>query len=566
MFDGCAGARRKNCTFVTNSMIMTENSLYDKKSIRAITGKTADFTEVAKDCVAFANAQGGRIEFGIEDGESLPAASQTVEESLTVNLVNKISGLTNNVVLSAEVEKRHNGGEILVLHVFRSTSIAMTSTGKIYIRIGDCSVPVTSSEDIVRLAADKNSFSWEDALSQYDWQKADSVKLNKLLAEIKASDRVSRFVKDKEIKEILDYFYLTDPESDKMTNLGVLFIGQTTQRGRLNNAPVVQCIKYDEYGEKVNKWVWDDYRMNPQELIDSIWESVPEWTESYEISDGMRRKNIPAYEEEVIREILCNSLVHRPYTIRGDIFVNIYPDRIEVVNPGQLPLGITPENILHKTYKRNEHLANICYVLHLMEREGSGYDKMYELQLSLGKSVPKVIEGDDYVKAVIERRIRSVDALKLMQEAKEKFPLKQKALICLGFIAQYGPVSGSELVKMLDLSGSDSLRAWLNPLLDNGLVESTGENTNGKKYFVAGNINSLTGKKTHRQIKNEFIRDAIMQDIIEHQEVSIAEVADRLSTLASYDILRRIILSLVQEGKLIQRGKGRWVRFTPNDK
>ena len=76
-----------------------------------------------------------------------------------------------------------------------------------------------------------------------------------------------------------------DAESDKMTNLGVLFIGQQTQRGRLSNAPVIQCIKYDEYGEKVNKWLWDDYRMNPKEMIDSIWETVPEWKESYEVPD-----------------------------------------------------------------------------------------------------------------------------------------------------------------------------------------------------------------------------------------------------------------------------------------
>lgn len=540
---------------------MTENSLYDKKSLRAITGKTADFLEVAKDCVAFANAQGGCIEFGIEDGEALPPASQTIDESFPVNLVNKISGLANNLILNAEIEKKNNGGETLVLHILRSSSIAITSSGKIYIRIGDNSVPVTSSEDIVRLAADKNSFSWEDALSPYEWQKADKDKLDKFIADIKSSDRVSKFVKDKETKEILDYFYMTDTESDRMTNLGVLFIGRNTQRGRLSNAPIVQCIKYDEYGEKVNKWVWDDYLLNPQELIDSIWETVPEWTETYEISDGMRRKNVPAYEEAVIREIVCNSLVHRPYTIRGDIFINIYPDRIEVVNPGQLPLGITPENILHKTYKRNEHFANICYVLHLMEREGSGYDKMYELQLSLGKSVPQVIEGDDYVKAVVERRIRSVDALKLMQDVKERFPLKQKALICLGFIAQFGPVSGSELVKKLDLSGSDALRAWLNPLLENGLVESTDDKTQGKKYYVAGNIKHLTMKKTSRQMKNDLIRDAIVQDIVDHKDVSIAEVAERLEGQYSYKVIRKMVLSLLEEGFVQQSGKGRWTRF-----
>lgn len=544
---------------------MIENSLYDRKSIRAITGKTADFPEVAKDCVAFANAQGGKIEFGVEDDETLPPASQVIDEKLAVELVNKIAGLTNNVGVNAEIETKNNSGDVLVLHIYRSSAIAMTSSGKIFIRIGDSSVPVTSSEDIVRLAADKNSFSWEDALSQYDWQKADSVKSDKLIADIRSSDRVSKFIRDKETKEILDYFFLTDPDSDRMTNLGVLFIGEAAQRGRLSNAPIVQCIKYDEYGEKVNKWLWDDYRMNPQELIDSIWETVPEWTESYEISDGMRRKNIPAYEEAVIREILCNALVHRPYTIRGDIFINIYPDRIEVVNPGQLPLGVTPENILHKTYKRNEHLANICYVLHLMEREGSGYDKMYELQLSLGKSVPKVIEGDDYVKAVVERRIRSVDALKLMQEVKEKFPLKQKAVICLGFIAQYGPVSGSELVRMLDLSGSDTLRAWLNPLLDNGLVEATAENTNGKKYFVVENIRSLAGKKTPRQIKSEQIRNAVMQDIREHKDVSIAEVSERLEGNLSTKVVRKYMVELLEDGYIRQSGKGRWTRFILNE-
>lgn len=51
---------------------------------------------------------------------------------------------------------------------------------------------------------------------------------------------------------------MTDADSDKMTQLGVLFIGKQTQRGRIMNAPVIQVIKYDSYGDKVNKWLWDD--------------------------------------------------------------------------------------------------------------------------------------------------------------------------------------------------------------------------------------------------------------------------------------------------------------------
>ena len=40
--------------------------MYDKKSIRAIVCEKPDWNEIAKDCVAFSNAQGGVIDFGIE--------------------------------------------------------------------------------------------------------------------------------------------------------------------------------------------------------------------------------------------------------------------------------------------------------------------------------------------------------------------------------------------------------------------------------------------------------------------------------------------------------------------
>ena len=540
---------------------MIENTLYDKKSIRTVVGKTADFDELAKDCVAFANAQGGIIELGIEDGQKLPPAEQKVDESLSVKIVNKLAGLTNNITLQANKEVRSNGGELIVLHIFRSLAIAMTSKGKIYLRIGDQSIPVTSSEDILRLAADKNSYSWEDSLTTYDWQKADPEKLNDFITQIRESDRVSDFVKNKETKELLDHFYMTDPDSDKMTNLGVLFIGQQTQRGRLSNAPIIQCIKYDEHGEKVNKWLWDDYKDNPQEMIDEIWTTIPEWKESYEVPDVMKRKNIPAYDESVIREILCNSLVHRSYTIRGDIFINIYPDRIEVVNPGKLPLGVTPENILHKTLKRNEHLANICYVLHMMEREGSGYDKMYEQQLLFGKSVPTVIEGDDFVKAIVERRIKNMDAYKIMQDVKSRFPLKQKATICLGLIAQFGPISGRDLVQKLELSGSDALRAWIKPLQDNGLIEASEDRTKGKLYFISSNITNAPVKKTSKQIKSEAIREAIINDFKEHNQSSLADIAGRLKDVAAYLTIRKYLHELEADGFIKPTGKGRWTKY-----
>ena len=48
-----------------------EGQRLDKKSLRVITGKNVDWPGLARDCVAFANARGGRLLIGIEDGEGL---------------------------------------------------------------------------------------------------------------------------------------------------------------------------------------------------------------------------------------------------------------------------------------------------------------------------------------------------------------------------------------------------------------------------------------------------------------------------------------------------------------
>ena len=266
---------------------MKENSIYDKKSLRAISGKTADFGELAKDCVAFSNAEGGIIDIGIEDKENLPPKGQKVSDELPTLIVNKIGESAHGLILSAEKCVAENGGEYIRLHITRNPNVvAATTSGKFYLRVGNKSMPV-GPEDIGRLAEDKGSLSWEDTETKFSWEDADPEKLNSLVKLLRTSDRVSNFVKQKDIKELLDFYYLTEPESDRMTNLGVLFIGKQTQRGRLQNTPVIQCIKYDQYGEKRNKWVWDDYTKNPYEMINDIWQTIPEWSESTEISEGI---------------------------------------------------------------------------------------------------------------------------------------------------------------------------------------------------------------------------------------------------------------------------------------
>ena len=543
---------------------MKENSLYDKKSLRTVDGKTADFAELAKDCVAFSNAQGGVIDIGIENDDTLPPAEQRVPEELPTTVVNKISGITHGVIASTKIVTAENGGEYIKMAILRNpNAIAVTSSGKIYVRIGDHSVPV-GSEDVARLAADKGCISWEDTVTDFLWTNADEEKLNWFVEQIKASDRVSDFVKQKDTKEMLDYFYMTDAESDRMTQLGVLFIGKQTQRGRIMNAPVVQCIKYDQYGEKVNKWLWDDFSKNPYEIIDEIWKTIPEWKESTEISDGLFRRNVPAYPESVVRELLANSLVHRPYTIRGDIFLNIYPDYIEIVNPGLLPIGVTVENILHTTKKRNEHMAAVFYALHLMEREGSGYDMMYEQLLANGKSVPVVTEGDDWVRVHVARRVVSKEVIKVMQYAAQSQELKQKQLICLGLIALHESVKASQLIGFLHLKDSDALRPWLRPLVDKGFVVSTGERSKAKEYRVGSRTlrnSEYKGQTSLKRIESYRLRELIMEDLKIYQPCPISDIHVRIGKEIPLRKIQFQLKQLIAEGKVVSEGQKRWTKY-----
>ncbi|MEI2690844.1 MAG: ATP-binding protein [Anaerolineae bacterium] len=61
--------------------------------------------------------------------------------------------------------------------------------------------------------------------------------------------------------------------------------------------------------------------------------------------------------------------------------------------------------ILHQSVRRNDQLARLFHDLELMEREGSGYDLLYEVLTSQGRKLPEVREGSDRVEVVVYRRV-----------------------------------------------------------------------------------------------------------------------------------------------------------------
>ncbi len=551
---------------------MTENSLYDRKSLLTLTIKKVDWKEIVKDVVSFSNAEGGIIEFGIEDGCLIPDPAQRIPDNLTITLVNNVNGKSNGVIISAEKKVYDNGGETILLHIRRSNVMTTTSEGKVFMRNGDNSEPITG-EDLHRLAEDKGCYSWELNLTNYDVSLCDLARLEFLLNSIRKSDRVSDFIKEKTDIELLRYFGLLGEDNEKMTILGVTFIGTQTQRQRIPNSPTLQCIKFDEYGEKINKWTWDDFTKAPDEIIDQVWETIPDWKESQEVSDGLFRKNVMAYDKDVIRELVCNSEVHRSYAITGDIFINIHPDHIQIVNPGRLPYGVTPDNILHKSKKRNPNFANLMRALKYMEVEGSGYDKMYEILLQQGKIVPKVFEGDDYVSVKVFRRIHNSKVLELMDFVDKHYQLRQKQKICLGLIAMHESITARELEKLLELDNSEALRPWLQPLIKQGLVISRNVRSRGAEYRVNSNLlqnAEYRGATTLKRIEDYRLKELIIEDLKLYKEAKIGDIRERIGSEISEKRIKTQLLSLEADGIVGRHGSNRWTTYyiisTPKSK
>lgn len=72
--------------------------------------------------------------------------------------------------------------------------------------------------------------------------------------------------------------------------------------------------------------------------------------------------------------MIVNAVAHRDYTSNGSVQIMLFKDRIEVINPGVLPLGWTIEKLksTHASIPANPLLAEPMYLKGYIERLGTG--------------------------------------------------------------------------------------------------------------------------------------------------------------------------------------------------
>lgn len=113
---------------------------------------------------------------------------------------------------------------------------------------------------------------------------------------------------------------------------------------------------------------------------------------------GARRVEEWTYPEGAIRETIVNALVHRDYLLSGtDIELSIYEDRIEVISPGRLPNGITPDRMrVGCRAARNQLLKDVMRDYGYLEHMGMGVPRKIVREMrEHNRTEPELIENDE---------------------------------------------------------------------------------------------------------------------------------------------------------------------------
>jgi predicted HTH transcriptional regulator len=161
---------------------------------------------------------------------------------------------------------------------------------------------------------------------------------------------------------------------DQPTYAAVLLFGKQPQRFVLTSS--VKCLHF--HGTEIEKPIpsYQTFGGTVFEMADQALDFV---LSKIDLSVGTRADSVRVpvkYElpKAAIAEAIVNAIAHRDYASHASVQIMLFADRLEIWNPGQLPLPLTFESLLdaHPSIPRNPLIAEAMYLARYIERAGTG--------------------------------------------------------------------------------------------------------------------------------------------------------------------------------------------------
>lgn len=343
---------------------------------------------------------------------------------------------------------------------------------------------------------------------------------------------------------------------------------ELSKKGKLTNAALILLAKKEILQERLpQSKVMLEYRNSESQipfdnrilfeepfflLIEDLWKTINLRNGSVPIHEGAYIFNIPYFNEEVIRESINNAISHRDYRRTSEIVIKQFPQRLDIINAGGFPLGVTLENIIKTpSTPRNRLLADILQKTGIVERSGQGVDKIYYNTLSEGKAEPDYSKSDDFqvnlkLSAVIEDRAFALFIDQVQKELSENEKLSVLEIITLNKIKNNSPKK--------DLDSEQVTK-----LLDKKLIEKRGK-TNAVFYILSKDYFEFTDEKGKyynlQEIDDSQVLNTILSFLSKEEKAKMKDFVGLFEDKLSRKQVRFRVDKLVSNKILEQQGEG----------
>jgi len=204
------------------------------------------------------------------------------------------------------------------------------------------------------------------------------------------------FDRSTDIIKVLTHLDLIN--GNRVTNAALLLFADRSQRYFITSA--IKCAHF--HGLTVSKPI-PSYQIYKGSVFDMIASSVDFVLSKINLYIGARSKS-PQVEVQyelpirAVTEAIVNAVAHRDYTSNASVQVMLFPDRLEVINPGRLPFGLTINDLLtaHKSIPANPLLAESMYLNGTIEQMGTGTEDIINLCTQMGLKQPEFVQDSGF--------------------------------------------------------------------------------------------------------------------------------------------------------------------------
>ena len=420
--------------------------------------------------VAFANTRGGVIFIGVSDKNNIKGINIGKE---TINQwVNQIS-LSTDPRLIPEIEKIQIDGKTVIAVQIKEYPIKPVSTkGRCFKRV-DSSNRTMTTQEITQIYLHSTGLSWD----KYPAQNAslENIDLEKVEKYIEKAKKTGR----KKIRE-------NEKPLQVLEKMNLVINGQPTWAAVLLFSKD-ECNLISQSAIHCGRFKKENIVIDDRMVVGTVLEQIPEAMDfiqkninvEFAMTGKPEREQIWDYPLEALREALINAVCHRDYTILSNIEIRIYEDRLIIWSPGNLPFGITLDELFepHSSTLRNKGLAEVFYDLELIEQWGSGIEKMQQYCMNAGLPDP-VFEEHQGFQVVFLKDIYNEDYLRRLN-------LNERQIKAVMYVKEKGKITNKEYQDVCNTSKRTSSRDLLD-LVSTGLFEQIGTKGMGTAYVLKG--------------------------------------------------------------------------------